>query len=171
MLTRQFYHKRTATALGRIEPVNASDCSVSKTFTAAHIVINYNRAMSLTRFTLVTAFAIVALLAAESAEAFRCKNRIIRDGMHEQQVIALCGEPTTRRHLGYATRGVSYGWRRDYPGGYTRRQYPGGSTLIEEVVITEMVYNFGPRKFMRRLVFEGGVLTSIESIGYGYRED
>ncbi len=144
---------------------------MSKTFTAADTVINYNRAMPLTRFTLVTVFAIVALLAAESAEAFRCKNRIIRDGMHEQQVIALCGEPTTRRHLGYATRGVSYGWRRDYPGGYSRRQYPGGSTLIEEVVITEMVYNFGPRKFMRRLVFEGGVLTSIESIGYGYRED
>lgn len=127
--------------------------------------------MSLSRFTVVTAFAVVALLAAESAEAFRCKNRIIRDGMHEQQVLALCGEPTTRRHLGYATRGVDYGYRRDYPGGFTRRQFPGGATLIEEVVITEMVYNFGPRKFMRRLVFEGGVLVTIESIGYGYREE
>ncbi|MDJ0911542.1 MAG: DUF2845 domain-containing protein [Woeseiaceae bacterium] len=127
--------------------------------------------MPLSRFTFITVFAIVALLAAESAEAFRCKNRIVRDGMHEQQVIALCGEPTTRRHLGYATRGVNYGWRRDYPGGISRRQYPGHTTLIEEVVITEYVYNFGPRKFMRRLVFEGGVLVTIESIGYGYRED
>ncbi len=127
--------------------------------------------MSFTRLTLVSAIAIAALLAAETAEAFRCKNKIIRDGMHEQQVIALCGEPTTRRHLGYATRGVNYGWRQVYPGGYTRRHYPGGATLIEEVVITEYVYNFGPRRFMRRLVFEGGVLTTIESIGYGYTED
>lgn len=144
---------------------------MSKSFTATVIVINYNRAMSFTRFTFVSLFAIAALLATEAAEAFRCKNKIIRDGMHEHQVIALCGEPATRRHLGYATRGVSYGWRREYPGGYTRRQYPGSSTLIEEVVITEYVYNFGPRKFMRRLVFEGGVLTTIESIGYGYTEN
>lgn len=27
-----------------------------------------------------------------------------------------------------------------------------------------------PRKLMRRLVFGGGVLVSIESLGYGYRE-
>ncbi len=125
----------------------------------------------MTRLSLICALGMLALLAAESAEAFRCKNRIVRDGMHEQQVIALCGEPTTRRHLGYATRGVDYGWRQVTPGGYVRRQYPGGRTYTEEVVITEYVYNFGPRKFMRRLVFEGGVLVTIESIGYGYRED
>lgn len=127
--------------------------------------------MCITRFSFVTVFAIATLLAAESAEAFRCKNRIIRDGMHEQQVVALCGEPATRRNIGFATRGVSYGIRRDFPGGYTRRQYPGQGTLVEEVVLTEYVYNFGPRKFMRRLVFEGGVLTTIESLGYGYTED
>lgn len=40
----------------------------------------------------------------------------------------------------------------------------------EQVILTEYVYNFGPRKLMRRLIFEGGVLTSIEKIGYGYRE-
>lgn len=125
----------------------------------------------MTRISLLCAFGMLALLAAESAEAFRCKNRIVRDGMHEQQVIALCGEPTTRRHIGYATRGVNYGWREVTPGGYVRRQYPGGATYSEEVVITEYVYNFGPRKFMRRLVFEGGVLTTIETIGYGYAEN
>ena len=151
--------------------MNARPCCVSKSFTTPDFPINYNLTMPISRFTLVTTFAIAALLAAEAAEAFRCKNRIIRDGMHEQQVIALCGEPTTRRHLGYATRGVPYAVEHVYPGGYTRRQYPGGATLIEEVIITEYVYNFGPRKFMRRLVFEGGVLTTIESIGYGYTEN
>jgi len=36
--------------------------------------------------------------------------------------------------------------------------------------VTELVYNFGPRKLMRKLRFEGGLLTSIETIGYGYRD-
>jgi hypothetical protein len=38
------------------------------------------------------------------------------------------------------------------------------------VVVTEFVYNFGPRKLMRRLIFEGSVLVEIETIGYGYFE-
>jgi hypothetical protein len=49
--------------------------------------------------------------------------------------------------------------------------FPGYAHYTEEVALTEYVYNFGPRKFMRRLVFEGGVLIKIETIGYGYRED
>jgi hypothetical protein len=89
--------------------------------------------------------------------------------MHEQQVIAICGEPTTRRHLGYAVRGVPYGWRRVTPGG-RETWYPRGGTLTEEVIVTEWVYNFGPRKLMRRLVFHGGVLVEIDTIGYGYIE-
>ena len=40
----------------------------------------------------------------------------------------------------------------------------------EEVALTEYVYNFGPRKLMRRLMFEGGVLVKIDTIGYGFRE-
>ncbi|MEQ9562344.1 MAG: DUF2845 domain-containing protein, partial [Woeseiaceae bacterium] len=40
----------------------------------------------------------------ESAEAFRCGNRIIRDGMHEGLVIKLCGEPLTTRPLGLVLR-------------------------------------------------------------------
>ena len=107
------------------------------------------------RFATTVALAALALLAAEPADAFRCKNKLVRDGMHEQQVIALCGEPTTRRHLGYAVRGYVYDRDTRYPGGFVRRTYPLGGTLTEEVVITEFVYNFGP----------------IETIGYGYLEE
>ena len=42
---------------------------------------------------------------------------------------------------------------------------------LQEVLATEMLFNFGPRKLMRRLVFEGGLLTSISTMGYGYIED
>lgn len=118
--------------------------------------------------------AIAALLltvaAAEPAHAFRCKSKLVKDGMHEQQVIAICGEPTTRRVIGYAVRSIDYGWRQVYPGGLERRRFPGYAQLSEEVIVTEYVYNFGPRKLMRRLVFEGGVLVTIETIGYGYIE-
>ena len=114
---------------------------------------------------------IVVLLATNPAHAFRCKSKLIMDGMHEQQVIAACGKPTTMRHLGYAVRGYNIGYRSSYPGGInTGRSYPGYGNLHQQVVITEYVYNFGPRKFMRRLIFEGGVLVTIESIGYGYLE-
>lgn len=113
---------------------------------------------------------LIVALAASPAHAFRCKNKIVKDGMHEQQVVAICGQPTALRHIGYALRSVSYGNRYVSPGGLTRGYYPGYATLSEQVVVTEYIYNFGPRKLMRRLVFEGGVLVRIETIGYGYIE-
>jgi len=109
------------------------------------------------------------LLIAEPAAAFRCGTRLVVDGMHELQVIAACGEPTTKRHLGYTIRSVGVDSRYAYPG-WTRSRYPGYSTYSEEVIVTEFVYNFGPRKFMRRLRFEGGILVTIETIGRGYVE-
>ena len=111
-----------------------------------------------------------ALLMATDAHAFRCKNKLVKDGMHEQQVIAICGQPTTMRHLGWALRSFPITSRDRYPGGFTNgASYPGVG-ITQEVIITEYVYNFGPRKLMRRLVFEGGVLVTIETIGYGYIE-
>ena len=114
---------------------------------------------------------VFAMLASDPAYAFRCKSKIVKDGMHEQQVIAICGEPTAVRHIGYALRGYNIGWHNRYPGGLnTGRTYPGYGNLVQEVVVTEYVYNFGPRKLMRRLIFEGGLLVNIETIGYGYIE-
>jgi hypothetical protein len=104
------------------------------------------------------------LLLSEAAEALRCGSRIVRDGMHEEQVRAFCGEPIAKRQLGFVIR--SY-----YPGNYHfggvsgnyyRYGYP------TEVLATEWVYNFGPRKLMRIMRFEGGYLVEIRTAGYGY---
>jgi hypothetical protein len=111
-----------------------------------------------------------ALLIAEPAEAFRCGNKLIKDGMHEAQVVAKCGQPTTVRDLGVAVRGYDYVYGRHLGPGWTEYTRPGLGGFVQEVVITEYVYNFGPRKLMRRLLFEGGVLVTIETLGYGYRE-
>jgi len=111
----------------------------------------------------------VLLLVADPALAFRCGTKIVRDGMHEQQVIAACGEPTSVRHLGHTIRAYDYRFRLRNPGHMYYRT-PGVGHFATEVVVTEFVYNFGPRKLMRRLIFEGSVLVEIESIGYGYIE-
>lgn len=120
------------------------------------------------RFAGLAALLVLGLLLSEPAAAFRCGSKLVIEGMHEQQVIAICGEPTTRRNLGYALRPYDFGRRRDLGGGWTSRHDPGFSGFVEEVVITEFTYNFGPRKLMQRLVFEGGMLVEIETIGYGY---
>jgi hypothetical protein len=112
----------------------------------------------------------VLLLIADPALAFRCGTKIVRDGMHEQQVIAACGEPTSVRHLGHTIRAYDYRFRLRNPGHIYYRT-PGVGHFATEVVVTEFVYNFGPRKLMRRLIFEGNVLVEIETIGYGYNEN
>jgi hypothetical protein len=113
---------------------------------------------------------VVVLLFADSAHALRCKNKLVNEGMHEQQVIAACGQPTTRRVIGQAVRVYDYGWQAVNSPYQSRRWLPGYGGLSEEVIVTEYTYNFGPRKLMRRLVFEGGILVTIETIGYGYIE-
>ena len=90
--------------------------------------------------------------------------------MHEIQVRKACGEPTTQRQLGVVLRAVEIPNRRVNRNGLSIERYPGYGQYVEELALTEYVYNFGPRKFMRRLTFEGGILVRIESIGYGYRE-
>jgi hypothetical protein len=121
------------------------------------------------RIPLVLVLVAVGLLLGEEAHAFRCGSKIVRDGMHEQQVLAICGQPTSVRHIGHAVRAFDYRLYRPR-GSKTLHRHPGFGTLATEVVVTEYVYNFGPRKLMRRLIFEGSVLVTIETIGYGYHE-
>ena len=106
------------------------------------------------------------LLISQPAEAFRCGSRIIRDGMHEGQVRAFCGEPIATRQLGLVLR--SYTPRHYSLGGISGAYYRHG--YYDEVLATELVYNFGPRKLMRILRFEGGYLVDIKTAGYGYIE-
>ena len=112
--------------------------------------------------------AVLLVMIAAPAHAFRCGNKLVREDMHEQQVLVACGEPATIRYLGTAVRNVYIPERRTLRPGISSDRYVRYGYYTEEVVITEYVYNFGPRKFMRRLLFEGGVLVSIEKIGYGY---
>ncbi len=118
-------------------------------------------------FSIVAAATLLALVSG-SAHAFRCGNRIVEEKMHEAEVRRACGAPTTMSYIGRTVRNVDVPIQSDL-GGW-KRQRLSGYSFAQEVVITEYVYNFGPRKLMRRLLFEGGILVSIETLGYGYRE-
>jgi len=110
----------------------------------------------------------IFMLLSDPAYALRCGSRLVKEGMDEVRVIDLCGEPVSRRHLGYVLR--PYILKR--PAGIlgthsTRHVYSG---FHEELMVTELTFNFGPRKLMRIVRFEGGLLTSIRTAGYGYLE-
>jgi len=123
---------------------------------------------SSTRRTLAAALVAMLLLGlADAAFAFRCGSRIVQEGMHQWEVIEICGEPVSIRHVGLVVRA------------YDPRRHDGRDTYIyssgyrfynEEVEVVEMIFNFGPRKLMRKLKFEGGILASIRTMGYGYTE-
>ena len=121
------------------------------------------------KFALAAGLLALALLLPETAAAFRCGNKLVKDGMHEVEVLAICGEPASRRHLGYAIRNVDVRVHRPSVPGWTITRSPG-FYYPAEVMVTEYVYNLGPRKLMRRLVFEGGMLVSIETLGRGYHD-
>ena len=120
------------------------------------------------RISLVVA-AVILTLVCTPAHAFRCGNRIVQKQMHEAEVQRACGKPTTMRHIGRTVRSINVPIEHDHGGGWKTRHFPGYG-IAQEVMVTEYVYNFGPRKLMRRLLFEGGILVSIESLGYGYLE-
>ncbi len=109
------------------------------------------------------------VLASSPAHAFRCGSKLVKENMHEAQVRRACGAPTTMRHIGRTLRNINAPIRRNHGNGWRTEHFPGYG-YSQEVIVTEYVYNFGPRKLMRRLIFEGGVLVSIESLGYGYNE-
>ena len=113
------------------------------------------------------AICFTLLILCDDAWALRCGTRLIKEGMPESRVIALCGEPESVRQLGYILRPYivkvpagSIGIRS------TRRVYGG---YHQEFAVKEMLFNFGPHKLMRVIRFEGGRLTSIETAGYGHR--
>lgn len=116
----------------------------------------------------LSVFTGILLLAANSAYALRCGSKLVLEGMLEAEVQAYCGEPVSIRDLGFVVRSFHPLAHRPPHGGILFRYGPGN--YYQEVVVTEYIYNFGPRKLMRRLRFEGGVLTDVETLGYGYLE-
>jgi hypothetical protein len=109
----------------------------------------------------IAALLLFGVLACSPAFAFRCGTKLVSEGDSRSEVAAKCGEPTEI---------VSQGsiFRRPVVWNYGRPYYIGEGFI--EVPVETWLYNLGTNKLMRRLRFEGGCVTEIETLGYGYNE-
>jgi hypothetical protein len=125
----------------------------------------------------VLLFSVFLLGISEQAQALRCGRKIIKTGDKQPKVLARCGEPDFAetqersypshcRERGYynmdeySHNGFSYSHRSP------RRlhNYP----ICHIKIVDVWTYNFGPRKFIKELVFRDGSLKEINSLEYGY---
>jgi hypothetical protein len=95
------------------------------------------------------------------ADALRCGGRLVSEGDTPAAVRAKCGEPSEIARS--ARLGAPVIWRHGRP-------IRVGDDAIE-VRIENWVYNLGPSRFMRRIRFEDDRVVSIETLGYGYRDE
>ena len=110
----------------------------------------------------------------ESALALRCGTRLVSEGDHQLKIEKYCGQPTAVN--------VRTIYRSGIPASRFRhsrqrvRQATSSEELlihtrsVEEVQVEEWTYNFGPRRLMRVIRFENGLVTSVTELGYGYVE-
>lgn len=111
------------------------------------------------------------------ALALRCGSKIINTGDKKPKVLARCGEPDFAETQ--ERRYPSYCRERDYNGrdGYSIDNYGYSSRNLRRShnypichfkIVDVWTYNFGPRKFIKELIFQDGYLKEINSLEYGY---
>lgn len=115
------------------------------------------------------ACVIAGLFYGGPAHALRCEGKLVIKGMLQVEVEEHCGEPTAIRERGFVVRAFTPIELMRRPGVEAVRFGPGD--FYQHLLVTEFIYNFGPSRLMRKLTFEGGVLTDIETLDYGYHED
>ncbi|MDX1656023.1 MAG: DUF2845 domain-containing protein, partial [Candidatus Competibacteraceae bacterium] len=91
----------------------------------------------------------------QPALALRCGTDLVLEGDHKVEVLATCGEPEYRDRFVIYQRVPELGHHRE-------------EELLVPVQVEEWVYNFGPHRFMRRLLFHDGRLFKIETLSYGH---
>lgn len=102
------------------------------------------------------------------AYALKCGSDLVLEGERKVDVLQKCGDPVTIDHR------VEYEGLRIQEHNSPRANQPHYIIDYEQhrpIYIEEWTYNFGPRRFMRVIYFENGVIEKIEVLGYGYREE
>ncbi|HEU4616995.1 MAG TPA: DUF2845 domain-containing protein [Gammaproteobacteria bacterium] len=108
----------------------------------------------MTRTRLLLALALLALAGSADAQAVRCGSKLISRGDPATKLREYCGEPDSI-HSHTEERGL-FVHGRFYP------------SFVEEVLVEDWTYNFGPSKLMRRVRVVDGIVTEIALLGYGY---
>lgn len=112
------------------------------------------------RIVIALAFVTACFAWGSSAQAMTCQNRLVTVGEAMARVRALCGEPdSVSERVVHRTQAV-------------HRRVNGGivsDRITVAVTLVSWVYDFGPTRFMRELVFEENRLRTIDTLGYGTR--
>ena len=117
------------------------------------------------------------MFVSEQSLALRCGHKLVDDGDSKFKVISLCGEPDfiEIREVAYPPycRDRGYYHSQNYGRIYRKynhsyRRYTPNYTACHYQTREVWVYNFGPRKFMRELIFHRGVVKEINILEYGY---
>ena len=112
------------------------------------------RQLAFTAAALITFF-----IGAQQADALSCSQRLVRVGDASARVLQLCGDPAEIVERTESRTTTVQG------------RAPDGTIVAHTVTVTVVVeqwtYDFGPQRFMRQLVFEGGVLLRMSTLGYG----
>ncbi|HEV7606308.1 MAG TPA: DUF2845 domain-containing protein [Steroidobacteraceae bacterium] len=107
------------------------------------------------------AVLVLGFLASSPAFAFRCGTKLVSEGDSRAEVAAKCGEPTDVVNQKTV-------FRRPVIWNYGRPYFIGEDFI--EIPVETWIYNLGPNKLMQRLRFEGGFVTEVETMGYGYNQ-
>lgn len=94
-----------------------------------------------------------------TADALRCGNRVISRGDHATRLLRFCGEPTAIQSWMTQRGVVGFG-----------SVFRPGFGFVEDVLVEEWTYNFGPRRLMRQIRLENGFVEDVRELGYGYSE-
>ncbi len=90
------------------------------------------------------------------AESLRCGNKLISQGDPAAKLLHYCGKPDSLTS-----------WVEPHAVFWYGRYLPG---FLQDVVVENWTYNFGPHRLMRVVRIENGTVENIEPLGYGYRE-
>lgn len=118
-----------------------------------------------TLIVLIVTNAFFLMIAISSAYALRCGGRIVSVGDTPMQVVDKCGRPDhieTRQETRYIQDSRYHKHNRSK--GWQKPPY----LATETIQIEEWIYNFGPTRFMRHLIFMTGRLEKIEIGDKGY---
>lgn len=107
---------------------------------------------------------ILSVAIASSGWAMRCHGRIVSPGDTTYEVLAKCGPPTHIETHEESRLQISTGHLYIYDPleKYSR------PWVVEQVIIEEWTYNFGPHSFLYHLRFENGILDDISTGPYGF---
>jgi hypothetical protein len=110
------------------------------------------------RLPLLAAFFVLSAFALDAqADGLRCGARLISPGDPAVKLLHYCGKPDSVSTSHFERRGF-FRFGHYFPG------------FVEDVLVENWTYNFGPHRLMREVRVVDGIVKQIDSLGYGYRE-